>query len=89
MAKNVNKHSDPVIDQRPEMPYLGIRIQTPFAGMFKQVGIIQKELERWFKAQAIVPNGSPLLRYHVIDMKGEMDVAYGLPVDASAAEPSR
>ena len=83
MAKNVNTQSEPVIEEKPEVPYLGIRIQTPFEGMFKQVGIIQKELERWFKAQGITPNGSPLLRYHVIDMKGEMDIEYGIPVEAS------
>ncbi len=83
MAKNVNTQTDPQIDQRPETPYLGIRIQTPFAGMFKQIDRISRELRQWFKAQGIEPSAPPFLRYHVIDMNGEMDIEYGIPVAAS------
>ncbi len=89
MAKNVNKTSEPKIDFREEQPYLGIRIQTPFEGMFKQVGIITKELNKWFKAHDIAPQTPPFLRYHVIDMKGEMDIEYGIPVQTPHAGDDR
>ena len=81
MPKNVNKASELKIDQRPEIPYLGIRLVTPFGGMFAQMDIARKELVKWFKEQGIKPGTPPFLRYHVIDMKGDMDMEYGIPVE--------
>jgi effector-binding domain-containing protein len=89
MAKNINRASTPVIDQRPETDYLGIRIQTPFRGMFRHIDAITKELANWFMAQAITPAGPPFLRYHVIDMQGEMDMEYAIPVEAAMAGDER
>ena len=80
MAKNIVKIGEPKIDNREERPYLGIRIQTPFRGMFKQVDLISKELNKWFKAHDVEADNPPFLRYHVIDMNGEMDIEYGIPV---------
>lgn len=82
MPKHVTKISEPTIVNLPERPYLGIRIQTPFDGMFKQVTLIKRELNQWFKAQRIAPGTPPFLRYHVIDMRGEMDVAYGVILES-------
>lgn len=82
MAKNVNTTTMPVIDDRLEQHYMGIRIQTPFQGMFAQIDLIRKELVNWFKTQSIEPNAPPFLRYHVIDMNGEMDMEYGIPVES-------
>lgn len=89
MAKNVNKASEPKIYFREELPYLGIRIQTPFEGMFKQVDLISKELRKWFKAHDIEQGTPPFLRYHVIDMKGEMDIEYGIPIKTLHAGDDR
>lgn len=73
--------SKPQIDERPEEPYLGIRIQTPFKGMFTVVDKhLFKELRAWMKQAGIEPSGSPFLRYHVINMEGEMDIEVGIPV---------
>ncbi len=83
MPKNVNKATKLRIDRRPEIHYMGVRIQAPFKGMHPQIELARKELINWFKAQGITPSGAPLLRYHVIDMKGEMDVEYGIPVDTA------
>ncbi len=82
MPKNVNKASEPIIEQRPEKLYMGVRILAPYNGMRPQIEIARRELVSWFKAQGVAPSGSPFLRYHVIDMQGEMDVEYGLPVEA-------
>lgn len=73
--------SEPKIDDRPEKPYMGIRTQTPFKGMFKVVDKLRKELSAWLEQQGIEPAGPSFLRYHVIDMAGEMDVEYGIPVE--------
>jgi effector-binding domain-containing protein len=81
MAKNVNTATPIKVEQRPEVSYMGIRFTAPFQGMFKQIDIVQKELTRWFKAQGITPAGPALLRYHVIDMRGEMHLEYGIPTE--------
>jgi hypothetical protein len=71
----------PKIDQRPEEQYMGIRTQTPFKGMFTVVDKhLFKELRAWMKQAGIEAAGSPLLRYHVINMEGEMDIEVGIPV---------
>jgi effector-binding domain-containing protein len=80
MAKNVNTATEPKIEHQPEKHYVGIRIQTPFAGMFKEIEKIRKELETWFKEKGLQAAEPPFLRYHCIDMKGEMDMEYGIPV---------
>lgn len=71
---------DPRIDERDEQPYMGIRIQLPMKGMFSVVDKLFKELDVWLKQRDIQPAGAPFLRYHVIDMRGEMDVEVGRPV---------
>lgn len=80
MAKNVNTATKPKIEYQPEKIYMGIRIQTPFSGMFSEIDKIRKELTSWCKANGIEAAEPPLLRYHCIDMKGEMDMEYCIPV---------
>jgi effector-binding domain-containing protein len=76
--KNVNTVSEIKIDQRLEKSYLGIRVQTPFRGMFKVVDQLRKELATWLKQKHVAPSGPFFLRYHVIDMEGDMDIEYGV-----------
>jgi effector-binding domain-containing protein len=71
---------EPKVDYRAERPYLGIRTQTPMKGMFKVVDQLRKEMSVWLKQQGVNPDGPPFMRYHVIDMEGEMDIAVGFPV---------
>src|SRR5690242_1015218 len=71
----------PKIEERSEEQYMGIRTQTLFKGMFTVVDKhLFKELRAWMKQEGIEPAGSPFLRYHVIDMEGEMDIEVGIPV---------
>ena len=73
--------SKPTLDERPEEPYMGIRTQTPFKGMFTVVDKqLLKELSAWLNQEGIAPAGLPFLRYHVINMDGEMDIEAGMPV---------
>ena len=71
----------PKIDTRPDQIYMGIRTIAPFSGMFRVVDQLRKEMTRWVKENGIEPAGPPFLRYHVIDMRGEMDITYGIPVE--------
>lgn len=89
MAKNVNTATEPKIEYQPEKIYMGIRIQTPFSGMFKEIEKIRKELESWFKEKGLEASEAPFLRYHCIDMKGEMDMEYGIPVKEACESEGR
>src|SRR5262245_3141682 len=71
------------IDTRKEQPYMGIRTQTPMKGMFKVIDKLFKEMNAWAKQHDLKPSGAPFLRYHVIDMEGEMDIEVGFPVAAA------
>jgi hypothetical protein len=73
----------PKVDQRPEQPSMGIRTQVPMKGMFAVVAQLRTQLSRWLQQQGVSPAGPPFLRYHVIDMAGEMDIEVGVPVRLS------
>ncbi len=90
-AKNLikTKTSLPKIDTRPEQHYLGIRTQTPMKGMSKVVGKLFDEMNKWAKQRGIEPAAPPFLRYHVIDMEGEMDIEVGFPVKSPMPEDGR
>ena len=79
----------PRIDTRAAQPYMGIRTQTPMKGMFKVVDKLFKELNAWAKKQGLALAGPPFLRYHVIDMAGEMDIEVGWPVAEALAADGR
>jgi len=72
--------TEPKISLRDEQPYMGIRVKTPFKGMFAVVDKLLKELRTWVKAHGIADEGPFLLRYHVIDMAGIMDIEVGFIV---------
>ena len=77
----MTKIGKPKIDTRPTMIYMGIRTIAPFKGMSKMIDSIRKELNAWVAENTIQLAGTPFLRYHVIDMRGFMDISYGVPVD--------
>ena len=70
----------PKIDNRPKILYMGIRTIAPFKGMSKVIDRISKELHTWVTENNIQTVGHPFLRYHVIDMRGFMDISYAMPV---------
>ena len=73
----------PKIDTRPALLYMGIRTVTPFSGMSKVATKISKDLDKWAKKQGVTPAGPPFLRFNVIDMRGAMDITFGIPVTAA------
>ena len=62
------------------MVYMGIRTIVPFKGMSKVIDQFSKELTNWVAEKNIETAGHPFLRYHVIDMRGFMDISYAVPV---------
>jgi effector-binding domain-containing protein len=70
----------PKIDHRPKLTYMGIRIIAPFKGMSREVTRISKELNAWVSDNNIKTSGPPFLRFHVIDMRGFMDISFCVPV---------
>lgn len=73
--------TEPSVEERPERATLGIRVRTPMRGMSKVVRALEDELFAWLDAHGIEPAGPRLLRLHVIDMAGEMDIESCVPVD--------
>ena len=69
----------PKIDTRPKQAYMGIRSIAPFKGMSKVIGRLSDEMNTWVDQQKVKPSGSPFLRFHVIDMRGFMDIEFGFP----------
>lgn len=59
---------------------MGIRTIAPFKGMSKVIEKVSKELNAWVAENKIKTTGPPFLRYHVIDMRGSMDISFCVPV---------
>jgi effector-binding domain-containing protein len=70
----------PKIEKRPKLTYMGIRTISPFKGMSKEIDRLANELNSWVDEKKIKTTGPPFLRYHVIDMRGFMDISYCIPV---------
>lgn len=73
----------PKIDTRPKQIYMGLRTIAPFKGMSKVISNIADELNAWIEENKIKTAGPPFLRYHVIDMRGFMDIEFCVPVRKS------
>lgn len=68
---------------------MGIRAQVPMKGMSKEVSKLFRELFAWAKRNNVDAAGPPLLRFHVIDMKGMMDIEVAIPVKDALPDDSR
>jgi effector-binding domain-containing protein len=67
----------PRLVDRPEFNCLGIRQVTPFRGFLARRDALLKELVAWLHERDITGTGPFFLRYHVIDMAGDMDIEVG------------
>lgn len=72
--------TEPKLEDRNEQHYVGIRTQVPMTKMSKVIPQLIGEVFAWLGAQGVAPAGPPFTRYHVIDMKGHMDIEMGIPV---------
>jgi effector-binding domain-containing protein len=66
------------VEERPERPYVGIRVVTPFRGMLGVYDDLLKELSARVAQPGTETVEYGFLRLHVIDMSGPMDIEAGL-----------
>lgn len=72
--------TQPRLEQRDEQPYVGIRTQVPTSKFKEIIPQFLDELFAWLGRQGVKPAGAPFMRYHLINMAGNMDVELGVPV---------
>ncbi len=65
------------VEERAEIPYVGIRVITPFRGMLAERDRLLAEARSEIKEAALETVGYGFLRLHVIDMEGPMDLEAG------------
>jgi hypothetical protein len=65
------------VEERPAIPYVGIRVVTPFRGMLAARDGLLAEARAGIKEAGIDTIGYGFLRLHVIDMDGPMDLEAG------------
>jgi effector-binding domain-containing protein len=72
---------EPVIVERAEQPYVGIR-RTITMTTFQVVADCIPVLFGWLAQRGIAPVGPPFVRYDVIDMERELVVEAGVPISS-------
>jgi effector-binding domain-containing protein len=72
--------TEPKIEDRKAQPYMGIRTQAPLQELPTVIPQLLGEVFAWLEKQGIEPAGPPFIRYHVINMKANMDLELGVPV---------
>lgn len=77
------------IVEKPERSYLGIRLSTPFGGMFAVVTKALKELRKWSKENSLSEEGPYFVRYYHCDMKDIMEVEVGLMTNSGLVGEGR
>jgi hypothetical protein len=65
------------VEERPAIPYVGIRVITPFRGMLAVRDQLLAEARTEIKEAGIDTVGYGFLRLHIIDMDGPMDLEAG------------
>ncbi len=69
--------------------YAGIRLETPFPGMFAVATGALKELRAWSKASGSTGDGPYFLRYYHCDMDAIMEIEAGFLTDAPPTDHPR
>lgn len=72
--------TEPTLEHRPVQHFAGIRTLTTMPNLGSAIMENHDRIYRWLGENNIEPSGPPFIRYHVIDMQGDMDVELGVPV---------
>jgi effector-binding domain-containing protein len=78
--------SGPQLEQRPEVPTLGIRETVPFRTMLSNRDRLLAELIEWLADHDVQPDGPFFLRLHVVDMSDLMDIEVGVMGTATVTD---
>lgn len=78
------KTTEPKLDNRSELPYVGIRSQVLIQELPDVIPQHIEEVAGWLAQQGVEPDGPPIIRYHacptVADGAALVDIAVGWPV---------
>jgi hypothetical protein len=74
------------IVEKPDRAYAGIRLSTPFPGMFAVATRALKELRAWSKASGLAEEGPYFLRYYHCDMSEIMEIDAGFMTESAPAD---
>jgi effector-binding domain-containing protein len=80
---------DPQIQRRDPQPYAGLPATVTMETFPAVADASFPELSGWLQASGIAPAGAPFIRYHVIDMAAELEIEFGIPVNAPVAASGR
>jgi len=72
--------AEPQIAQRPPVAYAGLPLTVTMASFPAAIDAGFPELFGTLGQQGLAPAGPPFIRYHVLDMDGEMEVELAVPV---------
>jgi hypothetical protein len=77
-------NDEPRVEQRAEQPYAGIRMRVTMNGLSGAVDQGFPELFGWLAEHGIALAAPPFIRYHVIDMDGELEIELGAPAGVTS-----
>ncbi len=77
------------IVERLQRPYVGIRLKTPFPGMFAVATRALKDIRAWSKVTGLQEEGPYFLRYYHCDMTAIMDIEAGVVTDKAPPDHPR
>jgi hypothetical protein len=72
------------VEERPAIPYLGMRVVTPFRGMLAVRDRLLTDTHAAIEEAGIETIGHGFLRLHVVDMNGPMDLEVGYFTEGAA-----
>jgi effector-binding domain-containing protein len=72
--------TQPALKDLDERHYVGIRAQVPMKELPNVIPRFLGQVFAWLAKEGIAPAGAPFIRYHVINMKSNLDVELGVPV---------
>jgi effector-binding domain-containing protein len=77
--------TEPKIERRDAVPYMGIRAQTPMNELPTFIRQSLGKLFPWVRKRGAQPAGPPFIRFHAIDMSAKLDVEVGIPISGNMA----
>jgi effector-binding domain-containing protein len=72
--------TEPKLEDRSEQPYVAVRTQATMQELASVIPQLLGEVFAWLGSQGVPPAGAPFIRYFVIDMAAQLDIALGVPV---------
>jgi hypothetical protein len=81
--------TEPKVEQRPEQPYVAIRTLASMNELSTVIPQLTDEVFSWLEKHGIASTGPSIVRYHVIDMAGKLDLDIGVLVASPVAGDAR